>query len=79
MSAGLWRDEIPSRVHAQGGQGRQLKRAEEVRWVADYNGESVLQADATGLVDQAHVFVTAMQDLFFAASSTKDVRKQADD
>ena len=50
-----------------------------MRWVADYNGESVLQADATGLVDQAHVFVTAMQDLFFAASSTKDVRKQADD
>jgi len=41
--------------------GRQLKRAEEVRWVADYNGESVTQADAAELVNQAELFVQAMQ------------------
>ncbi len=47
--------------------GRQLKRAEEVRLVADYNGESVLQADAAELVNQAELFVQAMQTLFFKA------------
>lgn len=46
-------------------QGRQLKRAEEMRWVADYNGESVMQADAAELVSQAEQFVKAMQALFF--------------
>lgn len=45
--------------------GRQLKRAEEMRLVADYNGESVLQADAAELVNQAQRFVQAMQSLFF--------------
>lgn len=45
--------------------GRQLKRAEEVRLVADYNGESVEQADAAELVGQAEVFVSEMQRLFF--------------
>lgn len=45
--------------------GRQLKRAEEMRLVADYNGESVRQADAAELVVQAEVFVSAMQRLFF--------------
>lgn len=58
--------------------GRQLKRAEEVRLVADYNGESVMPADASELVDQADVFVRAMQDLFFVALSAKDVRKEPD-
>lgn len=58
--------------------GRQLKRAEEVRLVADDNGESVMQADASELVNQADVFVRAMQDLFFAAPSAKDVRKEPD-
>ena len=47
--------------------GRQLKRAEEMRLVADDNGESVMQADASELVNQADVFVRTMQDLFFAA------------
>jgi uncharacterized protein (UPF0332 family) len=47
--------------------GRQLKRAEEMRLVADYNGESVLQADAAELVAQAELFVQAMQVLFFKA------------
>lgn len=45
--------------------GRQLKRAEEMRLMADYNGESVLLADAAELVMQAEVFVKAMQVLFF--------------
>jgi uncharacterized protein (UPF0332 family) len=43
--------------------GRQLKRAEEVRLVADYNGESVTLADAAELVNQAEMFVKAMQAL----------------
>jgi len=43
--------------------GRQLKRAEEVRLVADYNGETVTLADAAELVNQAELFVKAMQAL----------------
>lgn len=53
--------------------GRQLKRAEEMRLGADDNGESVMPADASLLVDQADVFVRAMQDLFFADPSAKDL------
>lgn len=45
--------------------GRQLKRAEEMRLVADYNGVSVQRSDAAELVKQAELFVQAMQDLFF--------------
>lgn len=45
--------------------GRQLKRAEEMRLVADYNGESVTQSDAADLVVHAELFVSAMQVLFF--------------
>lgn len=59
--------------------GRQLKRAEEMRLVADYNGESVRQADAAELVVQAEVFVSAMQRLFFqdnAASGNSDTAGQ---
>lgn len=48
--------------------GRQLKRAEEVRLIADYNGESVLQGDAAELVAQAQAFVSAMQRLFVAGN-----------
>ena len=43
--------------------GRQLKRAEEMRLVADYNGASVTQDDAAELVMQAELFVQAMQAL----------------
>lgn len=43
--------------------GRQLKRAEEMRLVADYNGASVTQDDAAELVVQAQLFVQAMQAL----------------
>ncbi len=59
--------------------GRQLKSAEEMRLVADYNGESVMQADAAELVIQAEVFVSAMQRLFFqdnAASVHSDTTGQ---
>jgi len=45
--------------------GRQLKRAEEMRLVADDNGESVMQTDAARLVLSAELFVNAMQSLFF--------------
>ena len=45
--------------------GRQLKRAEEVRLVADYNRESVTQTDAAELVIQAELFLQAMQAMFF--------------
>lgn len=45
--------------------GRQLKRAEEMRLIADYNGESVMQTDAERLVLSAELFVNAMQGLFF--------------
>lgn len=52
--------------------GRQLKRAEEVRLVADYNGESVERADAAELVGQAEVFVSEMQRLFFEDKAAPD-------
>lgn len=52
--------------------GRQLKRAEEIRLVADYNGESVEQADAAELVRQAEVFVSEMQRLFFEDKAAPD-------
>lgn len=45
--------------------GRQLKRAEEMRLVADDNGESVMQTDAARLVLSAELFINAMQSLFF--------------
>ena len=40
--------------------GRLLKRAEEVRLIADYRGDSVELADARELVEQAETFVSAM-------------------
>lgn len=43
--------------------GKQLKRAEEMRLVADYNGDSVQQTDAAELVKQAELFVQAMQGM----------------
>jgi len=45
--------------------GRQLRRTEEMRWVADCNSASVVQADAAELLVQATAYVTAMQVLFF--------------
>lgn len=44
--------------------GRLLKRAEETRFVADYNGESVEPGDAQQLVQQAEAFVFTIQVQF---------------
>ena len=44
--------------------GRQLKRAEEARLVADYDGPSIGLTDAAELVQQAHGFVLAMKNMF---------------
>jgi uncharacterized protein (UPF0332 family) len=52
--------------------GRQLKRAEEVRLMADYNGESVDMATAVDLVARSRAFVKAMQMIFFAGTDESD-------
>ncbi len=44
--------------------GRILKRAEEIRLVADYKGDSVELDDAREMVEQAEVFVEAMRTEF---------------
>lgn len=44
--------------------GRLMKRAEEVRLVADYKGDSVELADAREMVEQAEIFVEAMRTTF---------------
>ncbi len=43
--------------------GRFLKRAETVRYAADYSGESVGLEIAGDMINQAEIFVTAMKDL----------------
>ncbi|MBP6707946.1 MAG: HEPN domain-containing protein, partial [Candidatus Accumulibacter sp.] len=40
--------------------GRLLKRAQEIRLVADYRGSSVELDDARQLVEQAHRFIDAI-------------------
>lgn len=47
--------------------GRLLKRAEEIRLVADYKNDSVELADAAEIVEQAENFVAAMRAAFPAA------------
>ena len=42
--------------------GRLLKRAEEIRLVADYKGDSVELSDAREMIEQAEKFVAAMCD-----------------
>ena len=44
--------------------GRLLNRAEEIRLVADYKGDSVEWVDARELVEQAETFVAAVRDEF---------------
>ena len=44
--------------------GRLLKRAEEIRLVADYKGDSIEMEDASEMVGQAEMFVAAIQDQF---------------
>lgn len=43
--------------------GRLLKRAEEIRIVADYKGDSVELEDAREMVAQAEIFVAAMRSV----------------
>lgn len=47
--------------------GRILKRAEEIRLVADYKGDSVEFDDARAMVEQAETFVDAMRAEFMPA------------
>ncbi len=49
--------------------GRLLNRAHEIRQVADYNGESVVLADAGKMVEQAETFVAAMRAEFMPEAS----------
>ena len=44
--------------------GRLLKRAEEMRNVADYQGDSVQRDDARQMVEEAQTFVQAMRNAF---------------
>ncbi|MGE4531885.1 MAG: HEPN domain-containing protein [Acidithiobacillus sp.] len=44
--------------------GRILKRAEEIRLVADYRGDSVEFKDAREMVEQAKIFVEAIRTRF---------------
>ena len=47
--------------------GRLLKRAEEIRLVADYKGDSVELEDAREMVGQAAIFVDAMRAEFMSS------------
>ena len=44
--------------------GRLLKRAETVRYVADYNDQPVELGDAREIVEQAEAFIAAVQAAF---------------
>ncbi len=48
--------------------GRLLKRAEEIRLVADYTGELIELSDAHEIVGQAEIFVSAMRNAFMPDS-----------
>ena len=52
--------------------GRLLKRAEEIRLVADYKGDSVELSDAREMVAQAQTFVTAMHVAFMPDDHSED-------
>lgn len=57
--------------------GRLLKRAEEIRLVADYKGDSVELSDAREMVEQAETFVAAMQIEFIPKRSDDDGQSMA--
>ncbi len=44
--------------------GRLMKRAEEIRLVADYKADSVELADAREMVEQAEIFVASIRTAF---------------
>ena len=52
--------------------GRLLKRAEEIRLVADYKGDSVELEDARQMVRQAAIFVDAMRTEFMPREPDED-------
>lgn len=52
--------------------GRLLKRAEEIRLIADYRADSVEPSDAREIVEQAETFVAAMRATFLPANRTGD-------
>lgn len=52
--------------------GRLLKRAEEIRLVADYKGDSVELIDAQEMVEQAETFVAAMKAQFMPERSNDE-------
>jgi hypothetical protein len=52
--------------------GRLLKRAEEIRLVADYKGDSVELEDAREMVGQAAIFVDAMRTEFMPPEPDED-------
>lgn len=52
--------------------GRLLKRAEEIRLVADYKGDSVELSDAREMVAQAQTFVTDMHVEFMPDDRSED-------
>ncbi|WP_366519030.1 hypothetical protein [Rhodoferax sp. OV413] len=43
--------------------GRSLKRAEEMRLLADYDGDSVEMPDASTMVADAKIFVLAIESM----------------
>ena len=47
--------------------GRLLKRAGDIRMIADYGGESVEPVDAKQIVEQAETFIAAMRTAFLPA------------
>ncbi|WP_423372862.1 HEPN domain-containing protein [Dyella acidisoli] len=55
--------------------GRLLKRAEEIRLVADYTGDLIELTDAIELVDQAEIFVREMRKIFVEKQSNEAQRK----
>ncbi len=55
--------------------GKALNKAENVRILADYTGEDIEPEKATEIVDQAALFVTAVENtLAPAVSPTKDTK-----
>lgn len=52
--------------------GRLLKRAEEIRLVADYKSDSVELSDAQEMVEQAETFVSAMRAEFMPENGHDD-------
>lgn len=49
--------------------GKSLNKVEELRLVADYKGDPIEQTDAAWAVNQAQMFVQAMQAIFMTKAS----------